>query len=154
MTTARPVARRRLRPLVLIWITAALALSACAAMPMRTAAQTLPPCPAGQETRRTAELFFGRNVGEKAVVSEADFRKFVDEDVTPKFPDGLTVLDGGGQWRGEENRLIREASKVLMIILPKGRDGSARVEAVRNAYKSRFHQESVLLITQSACVSY
>jgi hypothetical protein len=121
---------------------------------VRTDAQTLPPCPAGQETRRTAELFFGRNVGEKAGVSEADFRKFMDEDVTPKFPDGLTVLDGGGQWRGEENRLIREASKVVMIVLPKGRDSSARVEAVRNAYKARFHQESVLLITQSACVSF
>jgi hypothetical protein len=41
-----------------------------------------------------------------------------------------------------------------MIVLPKGRDTSARVEAVRNAYKSRFHQDSVLLITQSACVSF
>ena len=116
--------------------------------------QTLPVCPAGQEAHRTAQLFFGRNVGEKAAVSEADFRKFLDSDVTPRFPDGLTVLDGGGQWRGEENHLIREASKVVMIVLPKGRDASSRVEAVRTAYKTRFHQDSVLLITQSACVSF
>jgi hypothetical protein len=116
--------------------------------------ERLPTCPAGQEAHRTAQLFFGRNIGDKPGVSEADFRKFMDEDVTPKFPDGLTVMDGGGQWRGEENKLIREASKVVMIVLPKGRDVSGRIDAVRSAYKSRFHQESVLLITQAACVSF
>ena len=126
-----------------------LALVGCA-----TAPPPAPACPAGQEYRHTAQLFFGRNVGDKAGVSEADFRRFVDEELTPRFPDGLTVMDGGGQWRGEENRLIREASKVVLIVLPKGRDASGRVEAVRSAYKSRFRQDSVLLVTQAACVSF
>ncbi len=119
-----------------------------------TPPEPLPTCPAGQEARRTAQLFFGRNVGDRPGVSDADFRKFMDEDVAPRFPDGLTVLDGGGQWRGAENKLIREASKVVLIILPKGRDVSGRIEAVRSAYKARFHQESVLLITQASCVSF
>ena len=118
------------------------------------AAERLPACPAGQEAHRTAQLFFGRNLGDKAGVDDADFRKFMDDDVTPKFPDGLTVMDGGGQWRGEENKLIREASKVVLIVLPRGRGASARIEAVRTAYKARFHQESVLLITQTSCVSF
>ncbi len=113
-----------------------------------------PACPAGQEYRHTAQLFFGRNVGDKAGVSEADFRRFVDEELTPRFPDGLTVLDGGGQWRGEENRLIREASKVVLIVLPRGREVPSRIEVVRSAYKARFRQDSVLLITQAACVSF
>ncbi len=113
-----------------------------------------PPCPTGQEYRHTAQLFFGRNVGDKPGVSGADFQRFVDEELTPRFPDGLTVIDGGGQWRGEENRMIREASKVVLIVLPKGREVSGRVEAARNAYKTRFHQEAVLLVTQAACVSF
>ncbi len=113
-----------------------------------------PPCPTGQEAQRTAQLFFGRNIGGKPGVSEADFQKFVDQDITPKFPDGLTVLDGGGQWRGDENKLIREAAKVVLIVLPKRGDSSARIDAVRDAYKTRFHQDSVLLITQTACVSF
>jgi hypothetical protein len=125
-------------------------LAGCATM----RPEPLPTCPAGQEAHRTAQLFFGRNIGDNPGVSDADFRRFMDEDVTPKFPDGLTVMDGGGQWRGEENRLIREASKVVLIVLPKGRDVSGRIEAVRTAYKSRFHQEAVLLITQAACVSF
>jgi hypothetical protein len=113
-----------------------------------------PPCPSGQEAQRTAQLFFGRNIGDKQGVSEADFQKFVDQEITPKFPDGLTVIDGGGQWRGEENKLIREAAKVVLIVLPKRGDAAARIEAVRNAYKTRFHQDAVLLITQSSCVSF
>jgi len=79
----------------------------------------------GQEARRTAQLFFGRNIGDKPGVTDADFARFMAEEVTPRFPDGLTVLDGGGQWRGEENKLIREASKLVLIVLPKGRDPQA-----------------------------
>jgi hypothetical protein len=119
-----------------------------------TTTVTGPACPQGQEARRTAELFFGRSIAGQPPVSEADFQKFVDQEVTPRFPDGLTVLDGGGQWRGDENRLIREASKVMLIVLPKGGGASSRIEAVRNAYKARFRQDSVLLITQTACVSF
>ncbi|HLZ77578.1 DUF3574 domain-containing protein [Phenylobacterium sp.] len=117
---------------------------------------TVPPpaCPAGQEAQRTAQLFFGRNIGGQPGVSEAEFQKFIDQEITPKFPDGLTVMDGGGQWRGDENKLIREAAKVVLIVLPKRGDASGRIEAVRNAYKARFHQDSVLLITQSSCVSF
>lgn len=103
---------------------------------------------------RTAQLFFGRNIGGKPGVSEDAFRRFVDDELTPRFPDGLTVLDGGGQWRGPENKLIREASKVVLIVLPRSGDGAQRIDAVRSAYKARFKQDSVLLITQPACVSF
>lgn len=119
-----------------------------------TAPPPAPACPTGQSYLRTAQLFFGRNIGDTPGVSETDFRRFVDEEITPRFPDGLTVLDGGGQWRGDENKLIREASKVVLIVMPKGRDAPAKVEAVRAAYKHRFRQESVMLVTQASCVSF
>jgi hypothetical protein len=111
-------------------------------------------CPAGQERMRTAQLFFGRNIGDRPGVTDAEFRKFVDEELTPRFSDGLTILDGGGQWKGDENKLIRESAKVVLIVLPKQGDPQARLEAVRAAYKQRFKQESVLLVTQRSCVSF
>lgn len=123
-------------------------LAGCATAP------PAPVCPAGQEYLRTAQLFFGRNIGDRPGVSEAEFSRFLDEELTTRFPDGLTVLDGGGQWRGPENKLIREAAKIVLIVLPRNRDSAARIEAVRSAYKARFHQEAVLLVTQAACVSY
>lgn len=84
------------------------ALSGCASLE--------PPlsCAAGEEPMRTAQLFFGQNIGDKLGVSDADFRKFTDEVLTPRFPEGLTVLDGGGQWTGPENKLIREAAKIVV----------------------------------------
>ncbi len=115
---------------------------------------TRPACPVGQEKLRTAQLFFGRNVGDRPGVSEAEFRRFVDEELTTRFPDGLTVLDGGGQWKGKENRLIRESAKVVLIVLPHGRDPEARLEAAKQAYKTRFNQDAVMLVTQPACVSF
>ncbi|KQW71339.1 hypothetical protein ASE17_00070 [Phenylobacterium sp. Root77] len=103
---------------------------------------------------RTAQLFFGQNVGGKPGVSAAEFRKFVDEELTPRFPSGLTVLEGGGQWKGDENKLIREASKVVVLVLPNGIDANLKLNAARKAYKARFNQESVLLVTQPACVDF
>ncbi len=124
----------------------ALAVAGCASVQQ-------PACPAGQERLKTAQLFFGREVDGKPSVSEADFHRFVEEELTPRFPDGLTVLNAGGQWRASDNPLVREASKVVLIVLPAKGDPSARIDAVQGAYRKRFRQESVLVLTQASCVS-
>ena len=121
-----------------------LGLAACMTAPKSA-------CPAGQSQLRTAQLFLSAKPPAK--VSDADLRKFVDTEVTPRFPDGVTVVDGGGQWRGDENRLIREAAKVVMIVLPEKGDPAARVEAVRAAYRTKFRQESVAVMPPPACVT-
>jgi len=109
------------------------------------------PCPAGQEHMRTAQLFFGQNIAGKSSIPDADIRKFVEEELTPRFPEGLTVLDGGSQWQGSENKMIREASKVVVLVLPKTEERE-KLGEVRQAYIQRFHQDSMLLVTQQACV--
>jgi hypothetical protein len=109
-----------------------------------------PACPAGQSHVRTAQLFLGAS---KVKLADADLRRFVAQEVTPRFPDGVTVLDGGGQWKGRENRMMREAAKVLLIVLPPRSDAEARVEAVRAAYRSRFKQETILVLPPPTCVA-
>lgn len=144
MLTTHPM----MRVVTISVVLGSLALAGCASLPAPAA------CPVGQEPMRTAQLFFGQNIGGKPGVSEADFRKFVDEELTPRFPSGLTVLEGGGQWKGDENRLIREASKVVVLVLPNGPDAGKKLDAARKAYKARFRQDSVLLVTQAACVDF
>jgi Protein of unknown function (DUF3574). len=139
---------RMMRVASILAAASVLALAGCTSLPRPDA------CPVGQEPMRTAQLFFGQNIGGKPGVSEADFQKFVDEELTPRFPSGLTVMDGGGQWKGDENRLIREASKVVVLVLPNGPEAGKKLNAARKAYKARFHQESVLLVTQAACVDF
>jgi hypothetical protein len=87
-------------------------------------------------------------------MSELALRKFVDEELTPRFPDGLTVVDGGAQWRAPEDRMLRDAVKVVLIVLPSSGRALHKLEAARTAYHVRFHQEPAVLIKPPACVSF
>jgi hypothetical protein len=126
---------------------AAAGLSGCAVSPKS------PPCGGGSE-KPTAQLVFGRASADGALVSEAEFTRFLDEVVSPRFPDGMTVVDAQGRWTPPAGSLIRDPSKMVMIVLRGEGDERAKLEAVRVAYKLQFRQDSVLLMTSSACVSF
>jgi Protein of unknown function (DUF3574) len=119
-------------------------------------AATAPPgCQGSASSSVVAELLFGRRIGEGGVVSDADWARFVRDEVTPRFPDGLTVLDGAGQWRDAERGLIiREPTKVLLIVLSGDATSRTLLVAVADAYKRRFSQQSVVTILRPACVSF
>lgn len=122
-----------------------LGLAGCMSAPMPVA------CPAGQAQLRTAQLFLG--AGKPAALTDRDLSRFVDQEVTPRFPDGVTVVDGGGQWKGSENRMIREASKVVLVVLPTTGTGHGKVEAVRTAYRTRFKREPIVVLPPPACAT-
>ena len=64
------------------------------------------------------ELYFGRDKNDGTQVSDEEWSKFLDEFVTPKFPDGLTVLDGSGQYRLENGTIVNtDQSPVYHTIL-------------------------------------
>ena len=136
-------------------LAAAAALGACSSLHKPSPApQAVITCPTGQNRATTAELVFGRNAGDKLAVSEDDWRRFIDEVVTPRFPDGLSVMDVQGQWRASNGTIVHEPSKVLYLVLDGGPDDPQKIANIRAAYKQRFRQESVLLVTKTACVSF
>lgn len=94
------------------------------------------------------ELFFGRNKPDGSEVSAEEFNDFLNVTITPEFPDGLTVLDGIGQFRDANGNTIREKAKVLILLYPSNtkRPSSRKIERVRTAYKNRFQQQSVLRV--------
>ena len=110
-------------------------------------------CGPTAKPRVVAELIFGRNIGDRLGVGEGEFRRFVDEEVTPRFPDGFTVLDGRGQWR-DGGAIVREPSKVLVVALSDEARDRAQLTAIAEAYKVRFQQQSVLTMVRSACLSF
>ncbi|MDE2486308.1 MAG: DUF3574 domain-containing protein [Alphaproteobacteria bacterium] len=124
---------------------AAFALAGCAGLGREAA------CPAGQHAVRTAQLFFGQRQEGKPWVPEPAFRRFVDEELVTRFPDGVTVLDGGPRWKDDADPQIRQAAKVALIVLPEGPEAQTRLAAVRRAYKARFDQESRMRMTAPAC---
>jgi hypothetical protein len=119
-------------------------------------AQTLAiVCHGTQRPGQIAELLFGRDIGNHVGVSEAAWMRFVAREITPRFPDGLTITNAIGQWRDPaSNRMVHEPSKRVEIVLPGRADDEVRLDAIVAAYKRRFHQHSVGVIVQSGCVSF
>jgi uncharacterized protein DUF3574 len=102
----------------------------------------------------SAELFFGRSVGNRAV-SEREFATFVAAVITPRFPDGLTVLDAQGQWRnGSSGIIVHEASKLVKVIFADDAARRADLDAIAASYRLQFHQESVLISLESVCARF
>lgn len=104
------------------------------------------------------ELFFGTSRKGAPEVSDAEFHAFLDAEITPRFPDGLTMLTGFGQFRGTDGRLARERSQVLVLLYPANAvaDSGAKVDQIRELYKQKFNQESVLRADdpEPSCVSF
>ena len=102
-----------------------------------------------------AELFFGRDIKGRTPLSDAEWSAFAAEVVTPNFPAGFTVFDGEGQWQNlASGRIGRERSKILLVAAKRTPDLAARLAAVIDAYKARFHQQSVGIITRDSCANF
>jgi hypothetical protein len=64
-------------------------------------------------------------------------------------------VNAAGEWRDEAtNRILREPSKVVQIVLPGQVEDIARLNEIVAAYKRRFKQLSVIMIVRPACVSF
>ena len=149
------VARRRIRNgLLLLLLAPTLTWSQTA--PIVADARPAGPAEKSQGDLWTrTELFFGSAQPGGSVVSEQEFRQFLDQEVTPRFPDGLTVFVGLGQFRHASGIVVQERSMLLVLLYPADQPGTAsRIEAIRDAYKRRFRQESVLRLDTSARVSF
>jgi len=110
--------------------------------------------PAGLQRARVERLYFGRNIGDTALVSDSAWTAFARDVLTPAFPEGATVLDAAGQWRAPDGTTVRERSVVVELVVLATPDVEARVQRVMDAYKRRFVQQSVLRLVTDAWASY
>jgi hypothetical protein len=140
-----------------------LALSGCAhkqAQPAVAAAPTLagdPAHPAHAAGWVDTRLYFG--LGEAGHpdqgISEAEWREFLDKQVTPRFPAGFSVVDVYGQWQGkQESAPERLRSKMLIVDYPDTQENRDKIEAIRAAWKQKTGDQSVLRVTEPADVSF
>ena len=111
-------------------------------------------CTAPQKPMIEVDMMFGRNIGGKLGVTDRLWRAFLAREVTPRFPDGLTVFDTAGQWRDAKTKaVVREPSKIVRIITADG-EAQGKIDAIASAYKTQFRQDSVGIVTRPACVSF
>ena len=111
-------------------------------------------CPDGNDPFVHYQLFMGRNNESGEIVDDAAWDAFLEDAVIPRFPDGLTVLDGQGHWRDSQGLAYAERSKLLIVLAPSEDDIMRMTEEVSQEYKRRFKQESVLRVVSDVCASF
>ncbi len=131
----------------------AAALGGCAAV-VTAAPEAAVSCSDGGRPMARTQLIFGLSTQDGVETGEAAWRGFLDREVTPRFPDGLTVRDGAGQWRFPDGRIGAHRSRVLVVWRDPAADASARIEAIRDAWKREMAHYSVMRIDGVDCVSF
>jgi hypothetical protein len=153
-----------MRPILLVTLLA-VSLTGCA--------RQNPPVPATAATAPTlsgdsahpgqtsgwvdTKLYFGLGPADRPEqgVSEAKWRAFLDREVTPRFPDGLSVVEVYGQWQGAKETVPeRLRSKLLIVDYQDSKENRDKVEAIRLAWKKLTGDQSVLRVTQPVDVSF
>lgn len=101
-------------------------------------------------------LAFGLTRPDGSVIERQDWQKFVDSEITPRFPAGFTVIDAQGQWYDAAgHKIIQEGSRIVWIVAPSSdRSLQAHLRAIRQIYQKRFNQQAVGLTIQSGCSSF
>ena len=123
-----------------------LAVAACVS-PQR------PDCKPGEHAAIQDTLYFGTGTPHGAMAPE-EWAEFLEHTVTPRFPQGLTVLQASGQWREGAGPIVRESTHVLLLVHPDDAQSETSIAAVVAEYKTTFQQEAVLRVTANACVSF
>jgi hypothetical protein len=127
---------------------------AVATYQLTAAQQPRVACRPGAVPLAHLELLFGMSRKDGGEVTEAEWHAFLEEEVSPRFPEGLVVFTGYGQWRTRAGRKARENSHVVEVWYRPSADSDAKIEAIRSAYKARFSQESVMRVDGVSCVSF
>jgi hypothetical protein len=142
----------------------ALALAGCAHQPVASSPASVAPTLSGDAAHPgqtkgwvDTKLYFGLGPVEPAGkgVSESQWRDFLDKEVTPRFPAGLSVVDVYGQWQGKNQHAPeRLRSKMLIIDYPDIQENRDKIEANRTDWKQRTGDQSVLRVTEPVDVSF
>ena len=108
-------------------------------------------CTAPLKPALEINLYFGRDIEGGGEVSEGQWAEFVTAEVTPRFPDGLSVLNVAGQTRNSLNQTLRERTKLLVVVVFDAPAHKSKVEAIIEAYNKRFGQHGVFRTEQAVC---
>lgn len=99
-------------------------------------------------------LYFGLSKPSGGQITPEQWQGFLREEVTPRFPAGLSVVDAAGQWRGNDGTIVQENSKVLTLVHADDKASETAVQAIMQVYKHRFEQEAVMRLRQRSCASF
>lgn len=124
-----------------------------AAAPAGAEVAAPPACPfANQAPKLLVRLYFGQSIHGVGLVSRRAWQRFVAEEVTAALPRGFTVLDAYGQFAEPGGGGIgREQTEVVEVAADDSPEFRGRVAALADAYRRRFSQGVVGIVSQTVC---
>lgn len=102
----------------------------------------------------TDRLFCGLAIPGGGEVAEEEWRAFVRDEVTSRFPDGFTIYRAEGQWRGRDGQIVREPVLVIEIMHEHDMRIDREILEIAEAYKERFRQDAVLRVIMPARMEF
>ncbi|WP_187829973.1 DUF3574 domain-containing protein [Siccirubricoccus phaeus] len=131
--------------------------AALPALALATACAAPPPpgetaCPASFARRAVITGYFGRTSGGALRVTDAEWTRYLEAELLPRFPAGSTTTDATGTWRGA---LRPDPTKVVTLVVPPETEtrSLAALQAAAEAYKRDFAQQSVGITLTQACAA-
>lgn len=110
-------------------------------------------CTGGSQVE--TRLYLGLSQPNGPNVSAGAFARFLKEEVTPRLPEGYTLLEAKGFWREDRSgKTISEPSRVLIHLHDASPEKNSTLDAIASAYKHAFHQEAVLRTDTPSCVAF
>jgi hypothetical protein len=100
------------------------------------------------------ELYFGLSKPGGKIISEAEWQQFLNNVITPRFREGLTVMNADGQYLSQNGKLITEKTKLVILIYESNTVKNFQVREMVAKYKQIFQQESVLRTTSNVKLSF
>jgi hypothetical protein len=108
------------------------------------------------------ELFFGLRKPNGMEINHAEFQRFLDREVTPRFPDGFTVMSGQGQFKDARGAILQERfskgeatpTQLLILLYPIAASSNQQIDQIRTAYIKSFQQQSVLRTDNLSCAAF
>jgi hypothetical protein len=90
------------------------------------------------------ELYFGENEPGGKHVGPKAWRDFLNKEVTPRFPRGLTVLEGYGQMQHRSGRIEKQPSRVIVLVHKPTPAAGRQICEIIEAYRDRFENAQVM----------
>ena len=122
----------------IIFLVALLAFAGCATAPSEV----------------SDRLFFGLAIPGGGEVTEAQWNAFVADTIVPRFPQGFTIWQGAGHWKGDDGVPVSEQTRVLELVHGKDAAIDAKLEEIARTYRQRFNQDAVMGIRTPAGMTF
>lgn len=129
-------------------------VSACTDPRVKAQSPATPTVSVSENLFTKDELYFGLSKPRGGMISEAEWQVFLSRVITPRFPEGLTVVDAYGQYLNKQGKLNREKTKLVILIYENSQAKNQLIEQIIANYKQTFRQESVLRVTSSVKATF